>query len=662
MKGQIGVTTDNIFPVIKKFLYSDHEIFIREIVSNAADACQKLKVILSDKKDTTYNVNVTIDKEKHTISVSDNGIGMNKEDIEKYINQIAFSGASEFLEKYKNTDNIIGHFGLGFYSSFMVSDKVHIYTRKYDTTDKSNGWHWSCDGSTEYEIEQVDIDDIGTTIVMEIAEEFREQYLDFNTLKELLTKYSRFLPVPLTLNEGNTHSLINDIEPIWLKKPSSLKDEDYIKFYEKMYPGADRPAFWIHLNVDFPFNLSGILYFPVINTQVDIKRNKVYLYSNNVFVTDHIVDILPDYLTLLHGVIDSPNIPLNVSRSYLQSDAEVKKISNHISKKVADKLKQLIKKDRNKYQEIWNKIKVFINYGILTQDDFFDKIKSAYLFKTTDNEYYTIDEYTDIVKDIQKDKDDNIVYLYATDLTMQYRSIKEAVNKGYKVIYLNDNLTTPLVNMFEHKNEKYKFVRVDSGLLSDIIKETKSEDITETYTPEQRDMVSYVFMQKRPTDADYDIFVNAIENHSTNMPCEVTSDETVRRLKDIELQGAAGQVSFGDMKYRCTLNINLCNSSVMKIADNIISNIGEDFNKIATIIKNNNKKCTEFQKDKDKEQEINSILEENKKHLDELQSIVNNYKNEDDTIAQLFDLGLIEVGLLTGERLLRFIERSAKFF
>ena len=481
-KGNIGVTTENIFPVIKKFLYSDHEIFIREIVSNAVDATQKLKTLANkgDFKGETgeLKVCVKVDKDNGTITVSDRGLGMTEEEIDKYINQIAFSGANDFLDKYKDDANaIIGHFGLGFYSSFMVSKKVEIVTKSYQEGAKAV--KWSCDGSPSYEIEETEKADRGTDIIMYIDDDCKE-FLEKNKIEELLRKYCRFLPVPVAFGkktewkdgkqvDTEEDNVINNTTPIWTKKPSDLKDEDYKEFYRELYPMSDEPLFWIHLNVDYPFNLTGVLYFPKIKNNIELQRNKIQLYCNQVYVTDSVEGIVPDFLTLLHGVIDSPDIPLNVSRSYLQSDSNVKKISSYITKKVSDRLQSLFKNDRKEFEQKWDDIKIFINYGMLTQDDFYDKAKNFALFKDCDGKYFTFEEYQQLIKDNQTDKDGNLIYLYAQNKEAQYSYIEAAKNKGYSVLLLDGQLDTPIVSMLERKFEKSRFTRVDADIIDRLI-------------------------------------------------------------------------------------------------------------------------------------------------------------------------------------------------
>ena len=510
-KGNIGVTTENIFPVIKKFLYSDHEIFLREMVSNAVDATQKMKTLAAQGEykeelgDLTVRVN--FDADKGTITISDHGIGMTEEEIDKYINQIAFSGVTDFLEKYKdNANNIIGHFGLGFYSSFMVSKKVEIITKSYK--EGSKAVKWSCDGSPAYEIDDAEREEHGSDIILYIDDDCKE-FLDKSKLEGLLNKYCKFMAVPVAFGKKQEWSseekkmvdkdednIINSVEPLWTKAPSSLKDEDYKSFYRTLYPMSDEPMFWIHLNVDYPFNLTGILYFPRIKSNIDLQRNKIQLYCNQVFVTDQVEGIVPEFLTLLHGVIDSPDIPLNVSRSYLQSDREVKKISTYITKKVADRLNAIFKEDRKQYEEKWDDLKLFINYGILSEDGFYDRAKDFALFKDTEGKHFTFDEYKTLIEANQKDKDDQLVYLYATDKEEQYSYIKAAQDKGYSVLLLDGQLDVPTIQTLEQKFEKSRFTRVDSDIIDRLI--VKSDAPKTELTEEQSDNLSAVFREPLP--------------------------------------------------------------------------------------------------------------------------------------------------------------------
>ena len=542
-QGNIGVTTENIFPVIKKFLYSDHEIFIREIVSNAVDATQKLKT-LAGKGDFQgemgeLKVVVSIDKESKTITVSDHGIGMTAEEIDKYINQIAFSGANDFLEKYKDDANaIIGHFGLGFYSAFMVSKQVDIITKSYQDAPAMK---WSCDGSPSYTLEETDKNERGTDIVMHLDEDC-EEFLEKNKMEELLRKYCHFLPVPIAFGkktewkdgkqvDTDEDLIINDVEPLWTKKPADLKDEDYKSFYRHLFPMADEPLFWIHLNVDYPFNLTGILYFPKIKNNLDIQRNRIQLYCNQVFVTDAVEGIVPEFLTLLHGVIDSPDIPLNVSRSYLQSDANVKKISGYITKKVSDKLASIFKNDREEFEKKWDDIKIFIHYGMLSQDDYYDKAKQYFLLKDTDGKHYTLDEYAEKVKENQTNKDGQVVYLYANDTDAQYTYIEAAKNKGYNVLMMDGQLDTPLTSMLERKLEKTTFTRVDADVIDRLIQ--KEDTKRELLEAERADKLTHIFNSQMPRTDKVDYHVEAQPLGEDQLPIMITQSEYMRRMKEM---------------------------------------------------------------------------------------------------------------------------------
>ena len=518
-KGNIGVTTENIFPVIKKFLYSDHEIFLREMVSNAVDATQKLKT-LQQKGDFKgeagdLTVRVKLDADAKTLTISDRGIGMTAEEIDKYINQIAFSGVTDFLEKYKDEANaIIGHFGLGFYSAFMVSDKVEIITKSY--RDGAQAQHWTCDGSPEFTLEEAEKADRGTDIVLHISDDCKE-YLEKNKIQALLTKYCRFMPVPVAFGkktewkdgqevETEADNIINNVEPLWTKTPSTLKDEDYKKFYRELYPMQDEPLFWIHLNVDFPFHLTGILYFPRVHSNIDLQRNKIQLYCNQVFVTDQVEGIVPEFLTLLHGVIDSPDIPLNVSRSYLQSDRDVKKISTYITKKVGDRLNSIFKEDRKAYEEKWDDLKIFINYGMLSDPSFYDRAKDFAMMKDTEGKHFTFDEYRTLIKDNQTDKDGNLIYLYATNKEEQYSYIETAKAKGYSVLMMDGELDVPTASMLEQKLEKSHFTRVDSDIIERII--VKEDAKKETLEAGRKDNLSQVFTSQLPKMEKAEIYVD----------------------------------------------------------------------------------------------------------------------------------------------------------
>lgn len=565
-KGNIGVTTENIFPIIKKFLYSDHEIFLRELVSNAVDATQKLKTLAAtgDFKGELgdLTVRVKVDKENGTITISDRGLGMTAEEIDKYINQIAFSGANDFLEKYKDDANaIIGHFGLGFYSAFMVAKTVDIVTLSYKEGAKAV--KWNCDGSPEFTLEETERSDRGTDIILHVDEDCKE-FLEESRLQGLLTKYCHFLAVPVAFGkkkewkdgkqvETEEDNLINDTCPIWTKKPSDLKEEDYKKFYRDLYPMADEPLFWIHLNVDYPFNLTGVLYFPKIKSNIDLQRNKIQLYCNQVYVTDSVEGIVPDFLTLLHGVIDSPDIPLNVSRSYLQSDSNVKKISTYITKKVSDRLQSIFKNDRKEFEEKWDDLKIFINYGMLTQEDFYEKASKFALFKDTDNKYYTFEEYQTLIKDNQTDKNGSLIYLYANNLDEQYTYIDAAKNKGYNVLLMDGQLDVPMINMLEQKFEKSHFTRVDSDIVDRLI--VKEDQKGEELPHDKQEVLSSLFKGQMPKVKKTEFHVEAHALGENNAPIVITQAEYMRRMKDMaSIQ--PGMSFYGEMPDMFNLVLN----------------------------------------------------------------------------------------------------------
>ena len=678
-KGNIGVTTENIFPVIKKFLYSDHEIFIREIVSNAVDATQKLKT-LAGKGDFQgemgdLKVTVSIDKEAGTITVSDRGIGMTAEEIEKYINQIAFSGANDFLDKYKEDANaIIGHFGLGFYSSFMVSNRVDIITKSYQ--DGAVAQKWSCDGSPEFTLEETDKADRGTDIVMHLDDDCKE-FLEKDKLEGLLKKYCHFLPVPVVFGkkqewkdgkqvDTEEDNVINDTTPLWTKKPSELKDEDYKAFYRQLYPMADEPLFWIHLNVDYPFNLTGVLYFPKIKNNIDLQRNKIQLYCNQVFVTDQVEGIVPDFLTLLHGVIDSPDIPLNVSRSYLQSDSNVKKISTYITKKVADRLSSLFKGDRKDFEQKWDDIKIFINYGMLTEDDFYDKAKTFALFKDTENKFYTFDEYQTLIKDQQTNKDGQLVYLYANDLDAQYSYIDAAHQKGYNVLLMDGQLDTPLMsNVLERKFEKSSFTRVDSDIIDRLIQ--KDNEQREELTPERAANLSAVFQTQMPKADKTTYHVEAQALGEEAMPVVITQSEYMRRMKDMaRIQPGMG--FYGEMPDMYSLILNTDSRLIKDVLADSEAKTAESLKPIEAELRglNARKSVLQSEQDKKKYDEITDAEKEdmNKCRADieaeekKKESILAEYAQGNEHVHQLIDLALLQNGLLRGEALTRFVKRS----
>ena len=676
-QGNIGVTTENIFPVIKKFLYSDHEIFIREIVSNAVDATQKLKT-LAGKGDFQgemgeLKVVVSIDKESKTITVSDHGIGMTAEEIDKYINQIAFSGANDFLEKYKDDANaIIGHFGLGFYSAFMVSKQVDIITKSYQDAPAMK---WSCDGSPSYTLEETDKRERGTDIVMHLDEDC-EEFLEKNKMEELLRKYCHFLPVPIAFGkktewkdgkqvDTDEDLIINDVEPLWTKKPSDLKDEDYKSFYRHLFPMADEPLFWIHLNVDYPFNLTGILYFPKIKNNLDIQRNRIQLYCNQVFVTDAVEGIVPEFLTLLHGVIDSPDIPLNVSRSYLQSDANVKKISGYITKKVSDKLASIFKNDREEFEKKWDDIKIFIHYGMLSQDDYYDKAKQYFLLKDTDGKHYTLDEYAEKVKENQTNKDGQVVYLYANDTDAQYTYIEAAKNKGYNVLMMDGQLDTPLTSMLERKLEKTTFTRVDADVIDRLIQ--KEDTKRELLEAERADKLTHIFNSQMPRTDKVDYHVEAQPLGEDQLPIMITQSEYMRRMKEMaRLQ--PGMSFYGDMPDMYTLVLNTDAPLIKKVLDESEEATKESLSSIEAELRGLNARQAVLRQEQEKKKPEDitqeekddlkkcgeDIQEENKKKNDVLKA----YADGNERVHQLIDLALLQNGMLKGEALTRFVKRS----
>ena len=677
-KGNIGVTTENIFPVIKKFLYSDHEIFLREMVSNGVDAIQKLKT-LADKGEfkgelSDLKVNVKLDEEAKTITISDNGIGMTEEEIEKYINQIAFSGVSDFLDKYKDNANaIIGHFGLGFYSSFMVSDRVDIITRSYK--EGSKGFKWTCDGTPAYEITEVDKESRGSDIVLHISDDCKE-FLNKQKIEELLNKYCKFMAVPIVFGkkqewkdgkmvDTDKDNVINDIEPLWTKAPSTLKDEDYKKFYQELYPMQDEPLFWIHLNVDYPFNLTGILYFPRIKNNIDLQRNKIQLYCNQVFVTDHVEGIVPEFLTLLYGVIDSPDIPLNVSRSYLQSDANVKKISTYITKKVADRLQSIFKEDRKAYEEKWDNLKLFINYGMLSQEDFYDRAKDFALFKDVDGKHFTFEEYKTLIKDEQTDKDGYLVYLYANNVEEQYTYIEAAKNKGYNVLLLDGQLDTPLVSMLEQKFEKARFTRVDADIVDRLI--VKSDQKQTDISSEDSDNLSQVFRSQMPKldKVEFNVEVQSLGENS--QPVVITQNEYMRRMKQMS-QFQPGMSFYQQMPDSFTLVLNSDHVLVKQVLNDCNNNTAEALKPILSELKGQQARLAALRQSQDKKkpeeltQEEKDDLQNTEKAVDEQKNkqteVIEAYAKGNNVVHQLIDLALLQNGMLKGKALDEFLKRS----
>jgi molecular chaperone HtpG len=677
-KGNIGVTTENIFPVIKKFLYSDHEIFLREMVSNAVDATQKLKT-LQEKGDYKgelgdLTVRVSFDADKGTITISDRGIGMTEEEIDKYINQIAFSGVSDFLEKYKdNANNIIGHFGLGFYSSFMVSKKVEIVTKSY--REGSKAVKWSCDGSPAYEIDDAEREDRGSDIILYIDDDCKE-FLDKFKLEGLLQKYCKFLPVPIAFGkktewkEGkqvdtDEDNIINNVEPLWTKTPSTLKDEDYKSFYRTLYPMQDEPLFWIHLNVDYPFHLTGILYFPHVKNSLELQKNRIQLYCNQVFVTDQVEGIVPEFLTLLHGVIDSPDIPLNVSRSYLQSDREVKKISTYITKKVSDRLKAIFNEDRKAYEEKWDKLKLFINYGILTEENFYDRAKDFALMKDTEGKYFTFDEYKTLIEASQKDKDGNLVYLYATDKDEQYSYVKAAQDKGYSVLLMDGQLDVPCLQTLEQKFEKSRFTRVDADTVDHLIQ--KEDKQKSNLSAEESDNLSAIFQSQLPKleKTEFMVEVNALGEEQR--PVVITQNEWMRRMKEMS-RYQSGMSFYGQMPDSMNLVLNSDHKLVKRIIDDASSTLTDQLKPIESEIKGlearlaalnqqtEKKKAEEItQEEKDDKANTQKAIDEQKQKK---QAVLEGFAQKNSIVHQLIDLALLQNGLLKGEALDKFLKRS----
>ena len=680
-KGTIGVTTDNIFPVIKKFLYSDHEIFLRELVSNAVDATQKLKTLSSfgDFKGElgTMNVTVSIDKNKGTLTISDRGIGMTAEEIDKYINQIAFSGAEEFLEKYKNDANaIIGHFGLGFYSSFMVTKKVEVRTLSYK--EGAQAVMWSCDGSPAYEMTDIEKSERGTDIILYVDDDNKE-FLEEQRIETLLKKYCRFLPVPVVFGkeqewkdgkyvDTDKDRVINDMEPAWTRKPTDLTDEDYRKFYADLYPGIDEPLFWIHLNIDYPFKLTGILYFPKIKNNIDINRYKIQLYCNQVFVTDSVEGIVPDFLMLLQGVIDSPDIPLNVSRSYLQSDSNVKKISGYITKKVSERLQEIFNSDRKQFEEKWDDLKIFIEYGMLSDEKFYERAQKFVLLKDTEDKYYTLDEYKKLIEGNQTDKDGQLVYLYATDKEAQYSYIDTAVSRGYDVLLMNGQLDPHFIGMLEQKLEKSRFVRVDSDLIDKLIK--KSDTTSNTALDEQqRDMMTSVFKSQIPAMEKSDFLVMFEPVGATAQPIVITQNEFMRRMKDMAAI-QSGMAFYGELPDSYNLIVNTDHPLSQKVIADTESACKSELTPILDELKTVNEEIERLQeakKDK-KDDEIPVADKEALKHAEEKakelrakeSDILKTYADQTPLVRQLVDLALLSNNMLKGEALSKFIKRSVE--
>ena len=675
-KGSIGVTTSNIFPVIKQFLYSDHEIFLREIVSNAVDATQKLKTLANagefKGKTDDLKVSVKLDTEAGTLTVSDNGIGMTAEEIDKYINQIAFSGAEDFLNKFKDNANaIIGHFGLGFYSAFMVSKKVEIHTLSYKEGAKA--MKWTCDGSPEYDMEECEKAECGTDIVMYIDDEEKE-YLEKNRISALLNKYCRFMPVPVIFGkeqewkdgkyvDTDTDKVINNIEPLWTHTPTELKDEDYIKFYHAIQPGQEDPLFWIHLNVDFPFTLTGILYFPKIKNNLDVRKDRIQLYCNQVFVTDSVEGVVPDFMMLLQGVIDSPDIPLNVSRSYLQADRNVKKISTYITKKVAARLEELSKKDTKAFEEKWNDIKIFIEYGMLSDEKFCEQAMKFALVSDTEGQFFKLDDYKKLIESNQTDKDGNLVYLYATDKEAQYSYIKAANDKGYNVLMMDGQLDIPFVSMLEQKNEKSRFVRVDSDVIDNLIR--KEDDKKSELSADEQAMASTLFKSQIPAIEKSEFYVSFAALAATDQPVVITQSEYMRRMKEMA-QFQSGMNFYGELPNAYNLTLNTNHPVVKKVIEAANSSLEGELKPVNDELKATNS-VIEAIKSLDKDgkgvpEDKKADLKTNEDKATELRAkkdeLISKYAAGNDTVKQLIDIALLGNGLLKGEALSNFLKRS----
>ena len=677
-KGNIGVTTENIFPVIKKFLYSDHDIFLREMVSNAVDATQKLKTLAAtgDFKGELgdLTVRITLDEKAGTLTISDRGIGMTAEEIEKYINQIAFSGVNDFLEKYQDkAEAIIGHFGLGFYSSFMVAKKVEIITKSY--REGSKAVKWSCDGSPEYTLEDADKADRGSDIVLYIDDDCKE-FLQKSKIEELLNKYCKFMAVPVAFGkktewkdgksvETDEDNIINNVEPLWVKAPSSLKDEDYKKFYQTLFPMNDEPLFWIHLNVDYPFNLTGILYFPRIKNNIELQRNKIQLYCNQVFVTDQVEGIVPEFLTLLHGVIDSPDIPLNVSRSYLQSDSNVKKIASYITKKVADRLQSIFKEDRKEYEKKWDDLKLFINYGMLSEADFYDRAKDFALIKDTEGKYFTLDEYKTLVKDNQTDKEGVLVNLYTTNKEEQYTYIEAAKQKGYSIIDASGQLDVPMLSMLEQKLEKTRYVRVDSDIIDRIIQ--KEDAPKNNLSEEETDNLSETFRSQVPKiqKAEFNIEVQALGE--SFQPVLITQNEYMRRMKEMS-QFQQGMGFYAQMPDAYNFVLNADHPLIKRVLNEVTEGTTKELAPIASELKGQKARLAALQQAQSKKkaeeltQEEKDDVQNTQKSISELQdkkkTVIEACAKDNEVVHQLIDLALLQNGMLQGAALDKFLKRS----
>lgn len=673
-KGKIGVTTENIFPVIKKFLYSDHDIFLREMVSNAIDATQKLKTLAScgDFKGELgdLKVEVKLDKDNGTLTISDHGIGMTAEDVDKYINQIAFSGAEEFLAKYKDNANaIIGHFGLGFYSAFMVSKKVEIHTLSYKEGAKAI--KWTCDGSPEFELEEIEKSDRGTDIILYIDDECKE-FLEKDKIESLLKKYCKFLPIPIVFGkkqewkdgkwtDTDTDNVINDTKPAWTMQPTELKDEDYLKFYHELYPGDEDPLFWIHLNVDYPFTLTGILYFPKFKNNLDIQQNKIQLYCNQVFVTDSVEGVVPEYMMIMRGVIDSPDIPLNVSRSYLQSDSNVKKISSYITKKVASQLETIFKTRRQEFEEKWDDIKIFIEYGMLTDEKFCDAAMKFALLGDTNDKKYTLEEYKKLIESNQTDKDGNLIYLYTTDKTAQYSYIKTATDKGYDVLVINDQLGSHFVGLLEQKLEKSRFVRVDSDIIENLI--VKSERKSAELSGDDRTIMTELFKSQIPAVEKSEFLISFEALGENSQPVQITQNEYMRRMKD--MAAMQRHMSFyGELPDSYNLILNTGHPVVKKVMENAKTALDDKVKPLEQSISDLNKRISELRDKKDASDEEKKELEEKEKQAETLRNdenkTIDTYAATDPLVRQLIDIALLGNNLLKGEALDEFLKRSVE--
>ena len=670
--GKIGVTTENIFPIIKKFLYSDHEIFLSELLSNAIDATQKLKTLSSfgEYKGELgeMNVKVKVDKEAGTLTISDQGIGMDAEDIEKYINQIAFSGAEEFLAKYKDTANsIIGHFGLGFYSAFMVSKKVEIRSLSYKEGAKAV--EWVCDGSPEYEMKEIEKGERGTDVILYIDDDNKD-FLDQVRIDALLKKYCRFLPVPVISGkeqewkdgkyvDTDKDKIVNAAEPLWTKKPTELSDDEYLKFYHELMPGNDDPMFWIHLNVDYPFTLTGILYFPKIRNNFDIQKNRIQLYCNQVYVTDQVEGVVPEFMTLMQGVIDSPDIPLNVSRSYLQADQQVKKISSYISKKVAEKLDKMFKDDRKGFEEKWDDIKVFIEYGMLTDEKFSESAKKFFLLKDVDGNYYTLEEYRKLIEASQTDKNDTVIYLYATDATAQFTYVKAAQDKGYNVLVMNGQLDPHIVGLLEQKNEKTRFVRVDSDIPERLIEKSDRSDAG--LSPLQTDIMSTVVKSQVPKVDKAQFIVTFAALRPEDAPATVTQNEFMRRMKEMAAMQPGGGF-YGEMPDNYEIIVNTEQPAVKEIINLATSSLENEVTPIRAEIETLNNEIEAARKEATDKKEAAPDLSEKEGKVADLrkkeEDIVSRYASEQPKVKQIIDLALLQSHLLSGESLNDFIKRS----